>query len=129
MVDTKIDSALPKIDSALQKLATSIKRLEKLEDYPVWAARVQAAFLSSSLWNKGPVDSPLTNAVMLTLIDDYFVNQLLDGDLKASTIWKHISGLYNVSDLASITIALTELIAFDYSASTMLENKTKLLDH
>ncbi len=33
-----------------------------------------------------------------------------------------------LSDLASKTIALTELIAFDYSASNMLENKTKLLD-
>ena len=65
---------------------------------------------------------------MLTLIDDYFVNQLLDGDLKASTIWKHMSGLYHVSDLASKTTALTDLISFDYSASTMLENKTKLLD-
>ena len=119
------DAALP----VLQKLTSTIKRLEKLEDFPVWVVRVQAAFLSSTLWSKeGPVDSPLTNAVMLTLIDDYFVNQLLDGDLKASTIWKHISGLYNVSDLASKTIALTELIAFDYSASTMLENKTKLFD-
>jgi hypothetical protein len=113
----------------LQKLSATIKRLEKLEDFPVWAVRVQAAFVSSSLWNKeGPIDTLLSNAVMLTLINDYFVNQLLDGDLKISTIWKHISGLYHVSDLASKTTALTDLISFDYSATTMLENKAKLLD-
>ena len=122
--NTLNDSTLP-----LQKLAASVKRLEQLEDYPVWAVRVQAIFISSSLWAKnGPLDSPLTNAVMLSLIDDYLVNQLLDGDLHASTIWKHISGLYNVSDLASKTIALTQLMGFDYSASSMVENKTKLLD-
>ena len=79
-------------DSTLQKLASSVKRLEQLEDYPVWAVRVQAIFTSSSVWSKtGPLDSPLTDAVMLSIIDDYFVNQLLDGDLHASTIWKHIS--------------------------------------
>ena len=60
-------------DSTLQKLASSVKRLEQLEDYPVWAVRVQAIFTSSSLWSKtGPLDSPLTDAVMLSLIK-YFL--------------------------------------------------------
>ena len=116
-------------NSQIQKLCTSIAKLSKIEDYPVWAVRVKAAFSSSTLWAKDkPTDNSLTNALMLTLIDDYFVNQLLDSDLKASTIWAHISGLYNVSDLASQTIALTDLLAFDYAAPTMLDNKTKLLD-
>ena len=116
-------------NSQIQKLCTSIAKLSKIEDYPVWAVRVKAAFSSSTLWAKDkPTDNSLTNALMLTLVDDYFVNQLLDSDLKASTIWAHISGLYNVSDLASQTIALTDLVAFDYAAPTMLDNKTKLLD-
>lgn len=112
----------------IQKLCSSISKLGRIEDFPVWAVRVKAAFVSSSQWAKdSPTDSSLTNALMLTLIDDYFVNQLLDSDLQASTIWKHISTQYNVSDLASKTIAFTELLAFDYSAPTMLDNKTQLL--
>jgi len=121
--------AAPPSTNSLQKLTANIKVLSKLEDYPVWARRVQAAFVSGSLWESSqPVSNALSNNVMLNLIDDHFVDQLLDGDCSASTIWNHISGLYNVSDLASKTTALTQLIAFDYSGSSMLDNKMSLLN-
>jgi hypothetical protein len=64
---------------------------------------------------------------MLTLLDDYFLNQVLDTDMLATTLWNHIKNLYHVSDLASKTTGLTSLISFDYSAPTMLDNKVALL--
>ena len=60
--------------NSLQKLTSNIKVLTKLEDYPVWAKRVEAAFVSGSLWGKqGPISTSISNNVMLNLIDDYFV--------------------------------------------------------
>jgi hypothetical protein len=118
-------------DIPLQKVTQNIKILTSLDSYPVWSKRVSAAFTTSQQWDtptNKPKDNATTNAIMLNLVDDIFVQQLLDGDCTASTIWNHITGLYHVSDLSTQISALTALTGYTSDCPTMLHNKTKLLD-
>jgi hypothetical protein len=56
-----------------------------------------------------------------------YLEQVIDSDLKAPTIWAYFKNSIMVSSLSAQSIALNELIAFNYSANTMQENKTVLL--
>ena len=91
-----------------------IKVLTKLEDYHVWAKRLEAAIVSGSLWGKqGPFSTSIFNNVMLNLIDDYFVDQILDSDCSATTLSGSISQVYTLPSRIFVDIYLTRSLTSD----------------
>jgi hypothetical protein len=109
----------------------SIKPLSNPADYQVWQIRASSALKQiPKAWdldNFCPHDTEQGSDFLISILSDEYLEQVIDSDLKATTIWNHFKATIMVSSLSSQSIALNDLIAFNYSASNMLENKTVLL--
>jgi hypothetical protein len=124
----------PSVDSK-SKISTknNIKPLTCSKDYRIWTVRVTAKLQELSLWNINekepePFDSEESNNLLLSLISDELLEQVIDTDLQASTIWKHFQKLYLVSSLSAQSTSLASLINFNFSAANMQDNKHEVLN-
>jgi transposase InsO family protein len=108
----------------------NIQPLSKPEHYRLWCVRVESALKQMKAWNvktAAPMDTEESNNYLLSVIADNFLEQMLDTDLKASTIWAYLQKTILVSSISSQSTALSELMAFNYAESDMRANKTALL--
>lgn len=119
------------MESSISKIKSNLKLLSKIEEYPNWKIRAKAALLSSNLWNSKanlPLDEDMAAAFIINIIDNEFLDQLVDSDMTASTIWKHLDALANKADLSTQTTALMGLISYNFDGPNMLANQTKMED-
>lgn len=108
----------------------NIQPLSKPEHYRLWRVRVESALKQMKAWNvktAAPMDTEQSNNYLLSVIADNFLEQMLDTDLQASTIWAYLQKTILVSSISSQATALSELMAFNYAESDMLANKTAIL--
>lgn len=102
-------------------------KLERAEDYRLWAVRTKAKLVKAELWderNNLPFDDDHTAAFMVDSISDLFLEQVLDSDMQASTIWKHLSESILKGGVSAQATALLNLINFSYQGSSMQANQT-----
>ena len=105
-------------------------KLEKVEDYRLWSVRTKAKLAKADHWddaNDLPFDNPATAAFMVDSISDLFLEQVLDSDMQASTIWTHLTESILKGGVSAQATALLNLINFAYQGPSMQANKTLVL--
>ena len=108
-----------------------INVLNTLEEIPTWMARCRVTLARKDLWHpktNGPLDTAEASGILLDALSNYFVDQLASKGYSAPTIWAHITSLYQVSDLSTKTSTLQELVSFNHSAPSALDNETEILN-
>lgn len=107
-----------------------IKPLAAPEDYRLWSVRTQSALKEMSAWDKAadtPLNTEKSQSFLLSVIADNYLEQILDSDLKAETIWTYLKTSILVSSVSAQSAALSNLMNFNYPENSMLNNKTTLL--
>jgi hypothetical protein len=111
----------------------NIDRLTCKDDYPLWKICVQAHLAAQQpdpQWDTAtgaPLNTPQTKNFFLSVISKDLLKGAMSTDMEALSLWNHFSTICLTSDLSSKSAALNSLIGFDYSAPTMIENKSVLL--
>ena len=106
-----------------------LNSLQTEEEIPLWLIRARAALESRNWWDVDtnlPVNNPQSNYILLSALSNYFLEQIADSDLFATTIWTHVKGINSKSNLSTKSTALLELVSFTYSEKTINLNKTAL---
>jgi hypothetical protein len=121
-----------KDDSNVKSTKVNIKPLSCAKYYRLWTVRFKTHLQELGLWNAElkepePFDSEVSNNLILSLVSDNLLEQVLDGNLLASTVWNHFKKLYLVSSVSAQVVSLSSLINFAYPEPTMIENKQHLL--
>lgn len=101
--------------------------LQNAEDYRLWVIRHQMKLMKMGSWDEKaelPINNPASNTFIVEAISDSFLQQVMDTDLKASTIWKYLATLILKGGVSAQSTALLNLMNFSYTEATMLENKT-----
>ena len=104
--------------------------LQRAEDYRLWVVRHKTKLVKMGAWDEEkslPIDTSALNAFIVEAISDTFLEQVMDTDLKASTIWKHLATLILKGGVSAQSTALLNLMNFSYPGPTMLENQTSLM--
>ena len=108
----------------------NIKVLDSKESFNLWSLRVKSALSQCNLWDIKadlPINTDTSQSVLISLISDDLIEQVIDTDLKASTIWIHFKSTFITSTLSAQSSALNTLIDFRYDGENMINNKTKFL--
>lgn len=115
---------------ASQATTSKLPTLKDADGYRLWAVRYASKLKQMKAWDVKanlPLDTEESNNFLMDGISDCFLEQLVDTDLQASTIWAYFAKLFLVSSLSSKSTAVINLMNFNYSEPTMLENQTALL--
>ena len=112
--------------------AHKIKPLSNEAEYPLWSIRVQSSLEQAepTLWDIKllcPLDQPKAKGILISALADDLLESCLGTDMKASSIWNHFKTAFVKKDLSAKATSLQHLVDFNYSAPTMLANKSKLL--
>jgi hypothetical protein len=88
------------------KLQTSGKllTLSRQEDIPLWMVRSKATLSRMSLFDfqtNLPLDNNVSTSLLFEALGDGFLEQLLETDLSAPTIWQQLTRLVNSDNLSS----------------------------
>jgi|GEM_PF-5095902 len=107
-----------------------VKPLEGKSGYNLWRVRLKAHFKEIRHWdsnNEVPMNTDAAASTLISALSDDLLEQVIDTDQSASTIWKHFESSFVTSDLSAKATSLQSIMAFNYPCASMLENKTHVL--
>ncbi len=100
------------------------------EQYSIWATRAQIELERMGKWNpktQEPIESQESASFIITILADNMLEQVIDSDKKAVTMWTHFKTSILVSSISAQSLAITKLQTFSYPEKNMRANKDALL--
>lgn len=103
-------------------------------DLSLWKWKVETVLTLMGSWdavNCIPMANSASNALIVSVISEPLLQQVVNlpaTDRNAPGLWTHFCNLWQTQDLASKTIALSQLLTYSYAAPTMPENKALALN-
>jgi hypothetical protein len=107
----------------------NVKPLANNAGYNLWAIRVTAVLTELKEWDvdsQAPINTDSAKNFLISVIADDFLEQVLDTDLKAPTIWAYFKRTILVSTISAQSTALSALFAFNFGEPTMVNNLTAI---
>jgi hypothetical protein len=105
-----------------------VKPLATNTGYNLWSIRVTAILTERKEWNEPagePSDSVTATNFLIGVIDDDFLEQFLDTDLKPLH-WAYFKKTILVSTISAQSTALTSLFAFNLGEANLVFNLTTI---